>query len=134
MSRNSTFGTKRELQAAQIGSALGYLVSSLRRTGGGGDQLWTPSERVRFDLSLPPPIYIAPILLEVKGTKHEPWHSSSFGPERRRELIETAERYGCEPLLCWWPPNHGPFWVPPDEWPVTLTGGPDVYSLSGNAH
>jgi hypothetical protein len=115
MSRNSTFGTKRELQVAQIGKDLGYLVSSLRRTGGGGDQLWTPPE------STLPPVWPASrkrkALVEVKGTKDEPWRSSSFGPERRRELVATANAYGCEPLLCWWPPNHGPFWVPMEDIP-----------------
>jgi hypothetical protein len=121
MSRNSTFGTKRELQAAQIGASLGYLVSSLRRTGGGGDQLWTPSLPTRQESW---PYYLMPILLEVKGTKDEPWRSSSFGPERRRELIETADAYGCEPLLCWWPPNHGPFWVPMEDLPNTTRGTP----------
>lgn len=103
-------GLARERQVAQIGTALGYLVSSLRHFGGPGDQLWTPQWTS--------PDQLKPLLVEVKGTTDVPWWST-WGPDDRAAMIEAALVYCLEPICAWWPPRLGaPIWLPVEDWPA----------------
>ncbi len=97
-----------ENRVAQIGRSLDYLVSGLRHEGGAGDQLWTPPRHRLDDIAL---------LIEVKGTAEPPWRST-WGKQKRVELIARADYYNAEPILAWWPPKWpGVIWLTPDDWP-----------------
>jgi len=85
---------------------LGYIVGSRRHIGGAGDLL-AVREAIVWDCD-----FI--LLIEVK-TSTSPF--SSFPPADRTALLETARKYGCEPLLCWTPSASTIFYIPEDEWP-----------------
>lgn len=55
-----------------------------------------------------------PRLIEVKSTI-SPY--SHFLPADRAELIAAAKKAGGSALLCWWPKNGQPKWIPSAEWP-----------------
>lgn len=113
-------GTPAERKVAQLGRALGYLVSSRRHEAGPGDQLWLPPVRPGMRLSWD----VQPLLIEVKNTTDPPWRST-WGNQERIELIAWAERWGCEPILAWLPPGLGGIvWLPPEDWPrIRLSEG-----------
>jgi hypothetical protein len=76
----------------------GWLCASRRHIGGAGDVLairyYTPSPYINE---------IDAMLIEVKSTSGGPWER--FGPTDRQALIDTAENYGAEAWLYWWPPR-----------------------------
>ncbi|MGH2761427.1 MAG: hypothetical protein ACRDLD_02415 [Thermoleophilaceae bacterium] len=86
--------------------AAGYLVASRRHEGGAGDHLAIH------------PVH-SPLLVETKGTGDLPWRST-FGPLARQALTQTADAFGAEPLMAWWPPGLkcGPIWLPAEDWPT----------------
>lgn len=107
-------GTQREQAVARILRELGYLVASLRHVGGPADLLAIPTDnRSRGHGHRT----MQPLLVEVKGTTDYPW-ASSWGPERRAEMIYAGLAFNVEPLLCWWPPGTGPIWLPVQDWPA----------------
>ena len=61
-----------------------------------------------------------PRLIEVKTTSAGPF--DRFGPADRLELIRTAEKAGCRPLLAWKPPR-AKIWsfYSPSTWPAPKT-------------
>ena len=99
-------GNQREQAVARLLREYGYLVASLRHVGGPADLL-----------ALPPFFVGRPLLVEVKGTTDYPWRST-WGPDRRAEMIEAGVKYSVEPLLAWWPPGHGPIFLPVEDWPA----------------
>jgi hypothetical protein len=111
-------GNQREQAVARILRELGYLVASLRHVGGPADLLALPGQPedqlAGFNIYWEPDI---PLLVEVKGTTDYPW-ASSWGPSRRAEMIEAGVKWNVEPVLAWWPPNHGPIWLPVEDWPA----------------
>lgn len=52
---------------------------------------------------------------EVKSTAKGPYHS--FGPDDRKALSVAARRAGADAILCWWPKNSQPDFIPEAEWP-----------------
>lgn len=104
-------GIEIERKVARLGVELGFLVSSRRHVAGPGDQLWLPTRPgVRRHGSG------RPLLIEIKATLDPPWRSD-WGPGERAALIEAEVEYEVEPMLCWWPPNLGPVWLPREDWP-----------------
>lgn len=54
-------------------------------------------------------------LVEVKGSKHGPYHD--FPPADRADISFAAELAGCDAWLAWWPPRGELRWIPEREWP-----------------
>jgi hypothetical protein len=107
--RSVSLGIDRERQVRDLLRAEGYWV--IRAAGSYGDAVLlaiAPEKAYRV-------ITILPLLVEVKATRSGPY--KSFGPKERAEMRAVASYYPFEPMLCWWPPYHGPFWIPEDEWP-----------------
>jgi hypothetical protein len=88
-------GNARELKVMAVLAEEGWLCASRRHIGGAGDVLAIQ------ETDNPYPRTVDAMLIEVKSTTRNPWND--FGPEDRRALIETAERYGAEPWLYYWP-------------------------------
>ena len=113
-------GSPAERNVAALLVGLGYLLASRRHFGGAGDLL----ALARYETE-PGVVLHRPLLIEVKATAAIPWQAGSdhFGPARRRELIDAADRWDIEPMLAWVPPGMpygeagGVFWIPADEWP-----------------
>jgi hypothetical protein len=81
----------------------GWLCASRRHIGGAGDIL---AVRARPDMGrwdTPPHVWCEAWLIEVKSTTRSPW--VTFGPDDRKDLLDTAQAHGCEPWLYWWKPR-----------------------------
>ena len=110
-------GLNGERRAAIFLRDLGYLVASRRHIGGAGDLLC-----IEVDDEFWPP---SPLLVEVKTNGSSPF--ATFAPQDRANLLSTAEQYGCEPLLMWWPtPSVGPFCIPAEDWPLLTNTQPET--------
>ena len=96
-------GSPTERAVAAVLRDLDYLVGSLRHTGGAGDLLAHHRQK-------------RGLLVEVKATTDLPWRSS-FGPDKRAEMIEAGVYFGVEPILAWWPPRLGLVWLSVEDWP-----------------
>lgn len=140
-------GNQREQAVARMLRELGYLVASLRHVGGPADLLalapdsqppayllnssYMEAEGFDFEPGRAIPVaskedvqviklpQARPLLVEVKGTTEYPWRST-WGPDRRAEMIEAGVTWGVEPMLAWWPPSlrGGPMWLPVEDWPA----------------
>jgi len=58
-------------------------------------------------------------LVEVKGSKHGPYHD--FGPSDRADILFAARLADCTAWLAWWPPRGQLQWIPAEDWPLTPT-------------
>ncbi len=106
-------GSPRENAVAQVLRDFDYLVASRRHEPGAGDLLAAAPAARYWTM----PHWL--LLIEVKGTRDVPWaDTKGFGPERRRELLETARKWNVEPMLAWWPPHLGLIWLPASDWPA----------------
>jgi hypothetical protein len=94
----------------------GWLCASRRHIGGAGDVLAVRKENTveiaeaigLFDL-------LGAMLIEVKSTAGGPWER--FGPKDRQDLTVTAEKYGADPYLYWWPPRGILHRIPASDFP-----------------
>jgi len=107
-------GNARELAVMKVLVEEGWLCASRRHIGGAGDILavrawaWTPNgPATRHCLDA--------MLIEVKSTARSPW--VNFGQADRQAMVETAEQYGCEAWLYYWPPRGQLVRIPANEWP-----------------
>lgn len=98
MRRSPGAGNARELRVMDILATEGWLCASRRHIGGAGDILAVRKTRVSNMLYT-----LEARLIEVKSTAGGPYER--FGPADRQALLETAEKYGAEPWLYWWPPR-----------------------------
>lgn len=109
-------GTKRELQVRDLKRAEGYIAFRTPASLGVCDVIamrayanW-PDEHG----DLKPLTHVE--MIEVKANKHGgPF--DHFRPPERRALLEAAEQAGALAILCYWPPNRMPRWIPSSEWP-----------------
>ena len=106
-------GNARELAVMKVLASEGWLCASRRHIGGAGDILAvridpvTARSRTFIELQAQ--------LIEVKSTTRSPW--VNFGQQDRQAMVETAEQYGCEAWLYWWPPRRDLQRIPASEWP-----------------
>jgi Holliday junction resolvase len=124
-------GNARELKVMAVLAEEGWLCASRRHIGGAGDVL-----AIRYALNVSSDgisatvIGVEAMLLEVKSTAGGPWER--FGPDDRRDLIETAERHGAEPWLYWWPPRRELQRIHSSEFPPNRQPEIEVDDLPGH--
>jgi len=107
-------GNARELKVMAVLADKGWLCASRRHIGGAGDIL--AIRQPYFDgVVRPAGTRVVARLIEVKSTTRSPW--VTFGPADRQDLVDTAIRFGAEPLLAWWPPRGKLRWIQASEFP-----------------
>ena len=119
MKNTARFGNAAEVELAKALEMGGWVVGSRRHIGGGGDLLAVRmlDGVLRDGWDDKPHKLHKVLLIEVKATAEVPWRST-FGPVRRRELLEAAQRINADPWLAW--KHDGEWdWRSPDSWPRT---------------
>ena len=99
-------GNARELKVMEVLVSEGWLCASRRHIGGAGDILAVTNRTGWPEMQL----------IEVKSTTRSPW--VNFLPADRQAMVETAEQYGCEAWLYWWPPRRDLQRIPASDWPI----------------
>lgn len=111
-------GNARELKVMAVLAEEGWLCASRRHIGGAGDILAVRGRYVEMrGVEYGWDHYV--LLIEVKSTARVPWQASGFGPADRQAMVETAEKYGAEPWLYWWPPRGNLQRIPASDWPIS---------------
>jgi len=117
-------GNARELKVMAVLTDEGWLCASRRHIGGAGDILAIRAERwTQLDIT-PAWTLSKARLIEVKSTTRSPW--VTFGPADRQDLVDTAIRFGAEPLLAWWPPRGKLRWIQASEFPPDRRTNPQL--------
>src|SRR6185436_8957965 len=109
-------GNARELAVMKVLASEGWLYASRRHIGGAGDILAVQPGAFAGGCDA--------MLIEVKSTTRSPW--VNFLPADRQAMVETAEQYGCEAWLYWWPPRRDLQRIPASEWPPLRNPEPQV--------